>query len=90
MGVIIEFEAQLIDGIIHVPEAVTEQLAKGVAVRVSLEQVRQPAMSREEAWAGILDFIHEHSARTAKDHTTAYQWRRSDAYEHLEKYDVIK
>jgi hypothetical protein len=54
---VLEFEALLDDGVIHVPEAIAEQLAKGATLRVSIEPLQKPSMTPDEAWESILEFI---------------------------------
>lgn len=77
------FETLLDDGVIHVPEAIIAQVARGAAVRVSITPVYSPQadMTPDDAWNSILAFVHD---RLAKGPLSApYTWHREDAYSHL-------
>lgn len=79
---LLEFETLLDDGVIHLPSEIAAQLAKGAAVRVSITPVEPHMMTPDEAWASIQAFAEARAAR--KPQTSAYQWRREDAYDHLD------
>ncbi|MBZ0279471.1 MAG: hypothetical protein K8L97_01940 [Anaerolineae bacterium] len=78
---LLEFETLLDDDIIHLPSEIAAQLAKGAAIRVSITPVEPHLMTPDEAWASIQAFVETRAAR--QPHTSPYQWRREDAYDHL-------
>jgi hypothetical protein len=79
----VEFETQLEDNIIHLPEEIAAQLKNGMAVHVSIRAVESEdeAVNPDQAWQAFL--------KTAADRnklptgSEAYNWKREDAYEHL-------
>ncbi len=83
---LLEFEASLDDGIIHVPDDIAAQLSRGAAVRVSITPIPPAEMQPDAAWESILTFIHNRMARAPL--STPYTWRREDAYEHLTSSDA--
>ncbi|MBI5667545.1 MAG: hypothetical protein HZC41_06015 [Chloroflexi bacterium] len=79
----LEFETLVENGIIHLPETITDQLSDGAVVRVAITPVHQ--QSGEDAWNSVVEFVKRRTARNTP--TAPYTWGRDDAYEHLEKTD---
>jgi len=83
---LLEFEASLDDGSIHVPEDIAAQLAKGAVIRVSITPIHQTQVPPDRAWNSILTFLHDRMAKEPL--STPYTWRREDAYENLTPSDA--
>jgi hypothetical protein len=81
----LEFETILKErDVIRLPEDVAARLSEGATVHVSITVEADPKqMSADEAWQRIEAFIDQHNAK-ATSSGKPYQWRRDDAYEHLE------
>jgi hypothetical protein len=85
---VLEFEALLDDGVIHVPEAIAEQLAKGATLRVSIEPLEKSGMTPDEAWESILEFIRQRTLNAPPPEGKPYKFNRDELYDHLEKDDA--
>jgi hypothetical protein len=81
--VLLEFETQLNDSTIRIPDEIAAQLAKGTAVRVSITPVEksESELMSDAAWSDVLDFINQRIAQGQA--STSYTWRREDAYDHI-------
>ena len=87
---LLEFEAMLADGVIHIPDDITARLADGSVVRVSIQPLdaQEYQLTQAEAWKTFLQFIEERMAKPTL--SASYQWQRGDAYEHLGMGDDAK
>ena len=83
---VLEFETLVEDGVIHIPQDIADQIAKGSPVRVSIEPVEKQTMTPDEAWESVLAFIDQRTKDIPPGEGKPYQWNRDDAYEHLKKY----
>jgi hypothetical protein len=85
---VLEFKTVLEeDGVIRVPGEVIKQLTAGEEIYVSIKPAKPvSAMTPDEAWQALLAGI-EQRVEMAKHLPPAepYQWRREDAYEHLDE-----
>jgi hypothetical protein len=80
---ILEFETQLDDNIIHLPEEVAAQLKNGTAIHVSIRpaDVERQTSKADDVWQAYLQVATQR--QTLDDGSKPYQWKRDDAYEHL-------
>jgi len=81
--VLLEFETQLDDGTIRIPDEIAAQLSKGAVVRVSIMPIESSdaELTPDVAWNSTLDFINQRIAQAQA--STPYKWRREDAYDYL-------
>lgn len=81
--VLLEFDTQLDNGTIRIPEEIAAQLGKGMAVRISITPVEnsETELTPDVAWNNILTFIDQRIAQGGT--SISYTWRREDAYDHL-------
>ena len=80
---ILEFETQLDDNVIHLPEEVAVQLKNGAAIHVSIRpaDVEVQLSKADDVWQAYLQVATQ---RQSSDNTSKpYQWKRDDANIHL-------
>ncbi len=80
---IVEFETQLEDNIIHLPEEIAAQLKNGAAIHVSIRAVSSEpeTIKPEDAWQAFITTAN--NRKTLPSSSQSYNWKREDAYEHL-------
>ena len=83
---ILEFETQLDDNVIHLPEEVAAQLKNGTAIHVSIRpaDVEDQTLKSEDVWQAFLQVTTQRQTLITDE--KPYQWKRDDAYEHLKRY----
>ena len=80
---IVEFETQLDNNTIHLPEEVAVHLMNGTAVHVSIRPMNSTLQNTNvtHAWDAFLKITSER--RSLYDDSKSYEWKREDAYAHL-------